>query len=148
MSHIKVGEAKTLQDLATTVTEFFIPLLCNEVKEGILLLALSILSLWCAKFYTMVPDRLIQWFKKAFTLRTSTTPVRNAYIMCMNKVFHDACAQQLPSNIQGDTLNQAKDLVPLLIQSMEKAWEELPEVVLVTEAVSAVLQTFFLSFVF
>ncbi|XP_052799821.1 eIF-2-alpha kinase activator GCN1-like [Mya arenaria] len=125
MSCNSVSGPTTLQDLSATVTELFIPLLSTEVHEATLIHALSIMSLWCAKFYTKVPDKLMQWFQKGYTLKSSTSPVRNAYIQCMNASFH------------GDTMLQGLEMVPILIQSMEKAGSQSTQVALVTEAVSA-----------
>lgn len=35
------------------------------MHEGTLVTALNMMSLWCARFYTNVPDKLIEWFKVA-----------------------------------------------------------------------------------
>ncbi|WAR01242.1 GCN1-like protein [Mya arenaria] len=105
MSCNSVSGPTTLQDLSATVTELFIPLLSTEVHEATLIHALSIMSLWCAKFYTKVPDKLMQWFQKGYTLKSSTSP--------------------------------GLEMVPILIQSMEKAGSQSTQVALVTEAVSA-----------
>ncbi|KAL4223498.1 eIF-2-alpha kinase activator GCN1 [Mactra antiquata] len=121
-----VSGATTLQNLSSTVVEGFLPVLSSEVHEGTLLHTLSMMSQWCAKFYTQVPDKLISWFKeKAFTMKSSTSAVRNAYILCMIASF------------SGDTLLQAVSLVPVLLQCIEKAVSQPTQVTLVTEAVSA-----------
>ncbi|XP_060079689.1 stalled ribosome sensor GCN1-like [Ylistrum balloti] len=124
-SHCTASGVYALQSLSNTVTEKFIPMLQQEVHEGTLVHALSMMSLWCAKFYTSVPDKLIEWFKKGVTLKSSTSNVRNAYLQCMNTAFH------------GDTLPQATAIVPLLIQTIEKANSQSSQIQLLTEAVSA-----------
>ncbi|XP_069136043.1 stalled ribosome sensor GCN1-like [Argopecten irradians] len=124
-SHCTASGAYALQSLSDTVTEKFIPMLQQEVHEGTLVHALAMMSLWCAKFYTSVPDKLMEWFKKGVTLKSSTSNVRNAYLQCMNTAFH------------GDTLPQAAGMVPLLIQTIEKANSQSSQIQLVTEAVSA-----------
>ena len=58
-------------------------------------------------------------------LKTSTSAVRNAYIQAMNISFH------------GDTLIQGSEVVPLLVQAMEKAQGQASQVHLVSEALSA-----------
>ena len=62
--------------------------LFSPVHEGTLVQALSVMSLWCAKFSTEVPTKLVEWFKKGMGLKQSTSTVRNAYIQCMLAAFH------------------------------------------------------------
>ncbi|XP_067680434.1 stalled ribosome sensor GCN1-like [Haliotis asinina] len=120
-----VSGSTSLQNLSITVTEFFLTTLQQEVHEGTLVHALAMLSLWCTKFYTVVPDKLMQWFKKGITLKTTTSAVRNAYILCMNASFH------------GDTLLKATEVIPILIQTLDKAHKQPTQSQIVTEAVSA-----------
>ncbi|XP_071180493.1 stalled ribosome sensor GCN1-like [Mytilus edulis] len=120
-----VSGANTLQNLSTNVSENFLTLLQSEVHEGTLVHALQMLSLWCTKFYTCVPDKLILWFKKALSLKTSTSAVRNAYLQCMNAAF------------QGDTIPQAVDLIPMLIQTVTKASGQANQSNIVAEGVTA-----------
>eukprot|EP00105_Crassostrea_gigas_P037138 XP_019921286.1 PREDICTED: eIF-2-alpha kinase activator GCN1 [Crassostrea gigas] len=120
-----VSGANTLESLSTTVAEKFLPLLQSEVHEGTLVTALNMMSLWCAKFYTNVPDKLIEWFKKGISLKTSTSAVRNAYLYCMNASFH------------GDTLTQTSKLLDILIQTINKAVNQSSQSQLVTEALTA-----------
>ncbi|KAL3857310.1 hypothetical protein ACJMK2_011991 [Sinanodonta woodiana] len=120
-----VSGTASLQNLSTTVAELFLSLLQNEAHEGTLVHALSMLSIWCSKFYTRVPDKLMQWFKKGITLKTSTSSVRYAYLQCMNTVF------------RGDTLPQAVDMLQILTQTVEKASNQSTQSQLVAEAVSA-----------
>ncbi|XP_076452806.1 stalled ribosome sensor GCN1-like [Babylonia areolata] len=123
--HNTVSGTASVQDLATKVTEMFLPTLQQEVHEGTLVHALSMLSLWCSKFYTSVPDKLLLWFEKGLTLKSATSAVRNAYFLCMNACFH------------GDTMQQATQVVPLLLQTLEKAGKQPGQLTLVTEVVSA-----------
>ncbi|XP_012869831.1 PREDICTED: translational activator GCN1 isoform X1 [Dipodomys ordii] len=115
------------QVLNGTVAELFIPFLQQEVHEGTLVHAVSVLALWCNRFTTEVPKKLIDWFKKAFSLKTSTSAVRHAYLQCMLASF------------RGDTLLQALDLLPLLTQTVEKAASQSTQVPTVTEGVAAAL---------
>ncbi|XP_072911784.1 stalled ribosome sensor GCN1 [Hemitrygon akajei] len=123
-SHHTVS-ALSSQGLSGTVAELFIPFLQQEVHEGTLLHAISILALWCSKFTTEVPKKLVEWFKKAFTLKTSTSAIRHAYLQCMLVSFH------------GDTLLQALELLPLFLQTVEKVASQNTQVPIVTEGVAA-----------
>ncbi|KAJ7309597.1 hypothetical protein JRQ81_007650, partial [Phrynocephalus forsythii] len=115
------------QVVSGTVTELFIPFLQQEVHEGTLVHAISVLALWCHRFTTEVPKNLLEWFKKAFGLKTSTSAVRHAYLQCMLASF------------KGHLLMQGVDLLPLLIQTVEKAAAQSTQVPLVTEGVAAAL---------
>ncbi|XP_065745415.1 stalled ribosome sensor GCN1 [Phocoena phocoena] len=123
--HVVAGPSS--QVLSGTVAELFIPFLQQEVHEGTLVHATSVLALWCNRFSTEVPKKLTEWFKKAFSLKTSTSAVRHAYLQCMLVCF------------RGDTLLQALDLLPLLIQTVEKAASQSTQVPVVTEGVAAAL---------
>ncbi|XP_059751043.1 stalled ribosome sensor GCN1 [Balaenoptera ricei] len=123
--HVVAGPSS--QVLSGTVAELFIPFLQQEVHEGTLVHATSVLALWCNRFTTEVPKKLTEWFKKAFSLKTSTSAVRHAYLQCMLVCF------------RGDTLLQALDLLPLLIQTVEKAASQSTQVPVVTEGVAAAL---------
>uniref|UniRef100_A0A8C7B111 GCN1 activator of EIF2AK4 n=1 Tax=Neovison vison TaxID=452646 RepID=A0A8C7B111_NEOVI len=123
--HVVSGPSS--QVLNGTVAELFIPFLQQEVHEGTLVHAVSVLALWCNRFTTEVPKKLTEWFKKAFSLKTSTSAVRHAYLQCMLACF------------RGDTLLQALDLLPLLIQTVEKAASQSTQVPTVTEGVAAAL---------
>uniref|UniRef100_A0A8C0I9W8 GCN1 activator of EIF2AK4 n=1 Tax=Bubo bubo TaxID=30461 RepID=A0A8C0I9W8_BUBBB len=97
------------------------------VHEGTLVHAVSVLALWCVRFTTEVPKKLVEWLKKAFSLKTSTSAVRHAYLQCMLASF------------KGDTLLQGMDLLPMLIQTVEKAASQSTQVPMVTEGVAAAL---------
>ncbi|GFR94660.1 translational activator GCN1-like, partial [Elysia marginata] len=120
-----VSGTSTLQALSTTVALMFLPTLQQEVHEGTLVHTLSMLSLWCGKFYTEVPDKLLEWFQKGMALKTSTSAVRNEYIRCMNAAFH------------ADTMHQASKILPLLLQTLDKAEKQPNQQQLVAEMVSA-----------
>nr|XP_017516713.2 eIF-2-alpha kinase activator GCN1 isoform X1 [Manis javanica] len=123
--HVVSGPSS--QALNGTVAELFIPFLQQEVHEGTLVHAVSVLALWCNRFTTEVPRKLTEWFKKAFSLKTSTSAVRHAYLQSMLACF------------RGDTLLQALDLLPLLVQTVEKAASQSTQVPTVTEGVAAAL---------
>ncbi|KAI1232962.1 hypothetical protein IHE44_0006149 [Lamprotornis superbus] len=123
--HVVSGPSS--QALSATVAELFIPFLQQEVHEGTLVHAVSVLALWCVRFTTEVPKKLVEWLKKAFSLKTSTSAVRHAYLQCMLASF------------KGDTLLQGMDLLPMLIQIVEKAASQSTQVPMVTEGVAAAL---------
>ncbi|XP_030646777.1 eIF-2-alpha kinase activator GCN1 [Chanos chanos] len=113
------------QTLSSSMALLFIPFLQQEVHEGTLVHAVSVLSHWTGRLSVEVPAALIDWFKKAFTLKTSTSAVRHAYLQAMLGAF------------KGDTLSQAVDLVPLLIQTVEKAAAQSSQQALLAEGVAA-----------
>ncbi|XP_006865512.1 PREDICTED: translational activator GCN1 [Chrysochloris asiatica] len=123
--HVVSGPSS--QVLNGAVAELFIPFLQQEVHEGTLVHAVSVLALWCNRFTTEVPKKLLEWFKKAFSLKTSTSAVRHAYLQCMLASF------------RGDTLLQALDFLPLLLQTVEKAGSQSTQVPAVTEGAAAAL---------
>uniref|UniRef100_A0A8C0EMF1 GCN1 activator of EIF2AK4 n=1 Tax=Bubo bubo TaxID=30461 RepID=A0A8C0EMF1_BUBBB len=126
LSHHVVSGSSS-QALTGTMSELFIPFLQQEVHEGTLVHAVSVLALWCVRFTTEVPKKLVEWLKKAFSLKTSTSAVRHAYLQCMLASF------------KGDTLLQGMDLLPMLIQTVEKAASQSTQVPMVTEGVAAAL---------
>ncbi|XP_019394778.1 PREDICTED: eIF-2-alpha kinase activator GCN1 isoform X1 [Crocodylus porosus] len=126
LSHHAVSGPSS-QALSGTMAELFIPFLQQEVHEGTLVHAVSVLALWCNRFTTEVPRNLVEWLKKAVSLKTSTSAVRQAYLQCMLASF------------KGDTLLQGMDLMPMLIQTVEKAASQSTQVSLVTEGVAASL---------
>uniref|UniRef100_A0A452HQ02 TOG domain-containing protein n=1 Tax=Gopherus agassizii TaxID=38772 RepID=A0A452HQ02_9SAUR len=123
--HVVSGSSS--QALSGTVAELFIPFLQQEVHEGTLVHAVSVLALWCNRFTTEVPKKFVEWLKKAFSLKTSTSAVRHAYLQCMLASF------------KGDTLLQAMDLLPVLIQTVEKSASQSTQVSMVTEGVASAL---------
>ncbi|XP_075424511.1 stalled ribosome sensor GCN1 isoform X2 [Ascaphus truei] len=121
--HVVSGPSS--QELSRTISELFIPFLQQEVHEGTLTHAVSVLTLWCQKFTTEVPKKLVEWFQKVFVLKTSTSGVRHAYLQCMLVSF------------KGDTLHQALELLPLLIQTVEKAASQSTQMSALAEALAA-----------
>uniref|UniRef100_A0A8C7BAM2 GCN1 activator of EIF2AK4 n=1 Tax=Neovison vison TaxID=452646 RepID=A0A8C7BAM2_NEOVI len=103
--HVVSGPSS--QVLNGTVAELFIPFLQQEVHEGTLVHAVSVLALWCNRFTTEVPKKLTEWFKKAFSLKTSTSAVRHAYLQCMLACFRG----EMPLLI-GLSHPQSLELVP------------------------------------
>uniref|UniRef100_A0A8C7UT04 GCN1 activator of EIF2AK4 n=1 Tax=Oncorhynchus mykiss TaxID=8022 RepID=A0A8C7UT04_ONCMY len=113
------------QTLSSAIAVLFIPYLQQEVHEGTLVHAVAVLSQWSGRLTVEVPKALLEWFKKAFTLKTSTSLVRHAYLQAMLGAF------------KGDTLGQASDLVPLLLQTVEKAAAQNSQHALLSEGVAA-----------
>ncbi|XP_072770375.1 stalled ribosome sensor GCN1-like [Nerophis lumbriciformis] len=113
------------QTLSSAVALMFIPYLQQEVHEGTLVHAVSVLSLWSSRLTVEIPAALLDWLKKAFTLKTSTSLIRHAYI------------QSMLGSFKGDTLAQALDLIPLLLQTVEKAAAQNSQHALLAEAVAA-----------
>uniref|UniRef100_A0AAQ4QL94 GCN1 activator of EIF2AK4 n=1 Tax=Gasterosteus aculeatus aculeatus TaxID=481459 RepID=A0AAQ4QL94_GASAC len=113
------------QTLSSTVAVMFIPYLQQEVHEATLAHAVSVLSQWSVRLTVEVPTALLDWLKKAFTLKTSTSLVRHAYLQVMLGAF------------KGDTLSQAADLVPLLLQTVEKAAAQNSQQALLAEGAAA-----------
>ncbi|XP_073766133.1 stalled ribosome sensor GCN1 [Danio rerio] len=123
-SHHAVSGSSS-QSLSSSVAVMFIPYLQQEVHEGTLVHAVSVLSQWTSRLTLDVPSELRDWFKKAFTLKTSTSAVRHAYLQAMIGAF------------KGDSLSQAVDFLPLLIQTVEKAAAQNTQHTLLSEAVAA-----------
>uniref|UniRef100_A0A7N6AJF2 TOG domain-containing protein n=1 Tax=Anabas testudineus TaxID=64144 RepID=A0A7N6AJF2_ANATE len=113
------------QTLSSAVTVMFVPYLQQEVHEGTLVHAVSVLAQWSSRLSVEVPTVLLDWLKKAFTLKTSTSLVRHAYLQAMLGAF------------KGDTLSQASDLMPLLLQTVEKAAAQNSQHALLAEGVAA-----------
>ncbi|XP_060926868.1 stalled ribosome sensor GCN1 [Limanda limanda] len=113
------------QTLSAAVAVMFIPYLQQEVHEGTLVHAVSVLSQWSCRLTVEVPSALLDWMKKAFTLKTSTSLVRHTYLQAMLGVF------------KGDTLAQAADLLPLLLQTVDKAVAQNSQHALLAEGVAA-----------
>ncbi|XP_068166575.1 stalled ribosome sensor GCN1 [Antennarius striatus] len=113
------------QTLSSAVSVMFIPYLQQEVHEATLVHAVSMLSQWCSRLTVEVPPSLLDWFKNAFTLKTSTSLVRHAYLQVMLGAF------------RGDTLAQALDFMPLLLQTVEKAVAQNSQHALLAEGVAA-----------
>ena len=69
---------------------------CHVVHEGTLVHAVSVLSQWSSRLTVEVPTALLDWLKKAFTLKTSTSLVRQAYLQTMLGAFrgqwHRGCS--------------------------------------------------------
>lgn len=49
--------------------------------------AVSVLAQWSSRLSVEVPTVLLDWLKKAFTLKTSTSLVRHAYLQAMLGAF-------------------------------------------------------------
>nr|BAN20950.1 translational activator gcn1 [Riptortus pedestris] len=115
----------SIQPLAKNAVEHFIKILETEVHEKTLVHCLEMMSLWCSKFVTEVPTTVLSWLEKGFALKTSTCPVRTAYIGVMS-----ACCQS-------GTAGQITQFIPILLKSVEKAAAQSSQVPVVTEGLSA-----------
>ncbi|KAF3850540.1 hypothetical protein F7725_012312 [Dissostichus mawsoni] len=85
-SHHSVSGTSS-QTLSSAVAVMFIPYLQQEVHEGTLVHAVSVLSQWSSRLTVEVPSALLDWLKKAFTLKTSTSSVRHAYLQTLLGAF-------------------------------------------------------------
>lgn len=109
--------------------------------------AVSVLSQWTSRLTVQVPPALLDWLKKAFSLKTSTSPVRHAYLQALLGAFRGGLGGQglirLHNSVLthplvvGDTLSQAVDFVPLLFQTVEKAAAQNSQQALLAEGVAA-----------
>lgn len=125
--------------------------LCSLVHEGTLVHAISVLSHWTSRLTVQVPAALLDWLKKAFSLKTSTSLVRHAYLQCMLGAFRGGWVAHMilqqgwdlippshpPPLLSGDTLSQVVDFVPLLLQTVEKAAAQNSQHALLAEGVAA-----------
>ncbi|XP_062399503.1 stalled ribosome sensor GCN1 [Sardina pilchardus] len=123
-SHHAVSGSSS-QTLNSSVALLFVPYLQQEVHEGTLVHAVSVLAQWTGRLTVEVPSGLKDWLKKAFTLKTSTSPVRHAYLQAMLGAY------------KGDTLSQAVDFAPLLIQTVEKTAAQSSQHALLAEGAAA-----------
>ena len=124
LSHNSVSGTGSIESLATAVVDMFISMLQNEAgtHELSLVHEISALTQWCGKFTTSTPEKLVHCFKTQLSAKSSMSAVRTAYISCMTATFH------------GDTLIDGIELIPLLIQTLEKAASQTSQVQQVTEA--------------
>lgn len=115
--------------------------------------AVSVLSQWSSRLTVEVPAALLDWLKKAFTLKTSTSLVRHAYLQTMLGAFRGQSHEgrlsymwniqilmlnsTLTSCVLGDTLAQASGFMPLLLQTLEKAVAQNSQHALLAEGVAA-----------
>ncbi|KAK2714491.1 hypothetical protein QYM36_008896 [Artemia franciscana] len=108
LSHHGVS-GSSVHDLSVNVANQFIKILTTEVHEGTLIEALNALSNWTARFSDLIPNSLIETFKKGVAMKTATAPVRTAYFICMEKSFH------------GNGLVQGGEVVATLLKGIERA---------------------------
>ncbi|XP_068678677.1 stalled ribosome sensor GCN1-like [Montipora foliosa] len=120
-----VSGSSSVQGLSQLVTEKLVKYLQQEVHEGSLVCGLSVLSQWCAHFTTQVPKVLVDAFKKGMANKSSTTVVRSGYLQCVAQAF------------QGNTLLQGIDILPQLIQTVDKASGQPNQAAIVTEGLLA-----------
>uniref|UniRef100_A0A069DYI0 Putative translational activator gcn1 n=1 Tax=Panstrongylus megistus TaxID=65343 RepID=A0A069DYI0_9HEMI len=115
----------SIQQLTQNVAEQFIKILEVEVHEKSLIYCLEMMSLWCSKFTLNIPPKVISWFDKGISLKTSTSLVRAAYIGVLS-----VCCQSA-------TASQTTQYIPLLVKCVEKAAAQPTQVAIVMEGLSA-----------
>ncbi|XP_029194337.2 eIF-2-alpha kinase activator GCN1-like [Acropora millepora] len=120
-----VSGSSSVQGLSHLVTEKLVKYLQHEVHEGALVCGLSVLSQWCRHFSNQVPKVLVDAFKKGMMNKNSTSVVRTAYLQCVAKAF------------QGNTLLQGMDILPQLLQTVEKVKVQPNQPAVVTEGLLA-----------
>ncbi|KAJ7333816.1 eIF-2-alpha kinase activator GCN1 [Desmophyllum pertusum] len=125
LEYHSVSGSSSVQGLSELVAEKLVKYLQQEVHEGALVHGLSVLSHWCTHFSTQVPKVLVDAFKKGMTNKNSTTAVRSGYLQCMTGAF------------QGNTLLQGMDILPQLLQTVEKASSQPNQAAIVTEGLLA-----------
>lgn len=77
------------------------------------------MSLWCSKFTLSIPPKVISWFERGISLKTSTSLVRAAYIGVLS-----VCCQSA-------TASQTTQYIPLLVKCVEKAAAQPTQVIFV-----------------
>ncbi|RMX46865.1 hypothetical protein pdam_00022068, partial [Pocillopora damicornis] len=125
LEHHSVSGNASVQALSQLVAEKLVKYLQQEVHEGAVVYGLSVLSHWCTHFSTQVPKVLVDAFKKGMTNKNSTTAVRTGYLQCMTGAF------------QGNTLLQGMEILPQLLQTIEKASGQPNQAAIVTEGLLA-----------
>ena len=124
--------AVTSTSLLTPLNEFatshFIKVLETEVHEGTLLVALNSLGMWVEKFRDgNVPKSFLEWIPKGLALKSSTSPVRQAYLQCIQLAIDAAgCA---PACIS---------LTPTLLKLVENCIKQSTQMTLVSEGAHAI----------
>lgn len=99
----------------------------TEVHEGTLLEALETLSQWSARITTEIPQVFLDWLPKGIALKTSSSPVRSAYLLCLLSCLRE----------QSNTSEGAKKLIPTLTKVMDNSIKQSSQVAIVSEAAHA-----------
>jgi hypothetical protein len=111
--------------LATTVFDLLTPFLKTEVHEGTLLQALATLKTWSKHFTNNLPASFISTIQTSIALKSSTSSVRTLYFQLCTEA------------IKGNTLLKGMELLPTLLQGIEKAQAQAHLASSVLEALSA-----------
>eukprot|EP00092_Neocalanus_flemingeri_P021121 GFUD01022885.1.p1 GENE.GFUD01022885.1~~GFUD01022885.1.p1 ORF type:complete len:401 (-),score=126.99 GFUD01022885.1:264-1466(-) len=112
-------------NLAVVATKLYVKFLEVEAHEGTLVTALEMLANWAAKYSNQIPEQFISWFPKGMALKTTTSGVRSAYLVCL------ACS------LHTNTLSSAVPLIPSLSKVVDNAVKQSAQVAIVSEAVHA-----------
>ncbi|XP_045475078.1 eIF-2-alpha kinase activator GCN1 [Harmonia axyridis] len=119
--HTKLDK-DTMQALIPKVIDLFIKVLSLEVAEKSLCHCLEMLSLWTSKLEAELPKKLIETIKKGMTVKTATPLVRTSYLKLILR------SKFLPS----------KELIPVILKSVENAVNQSSNAQSVTEGLCAV----------
>jgi hypothetical protein len=111
--------------LAASATGHFVTFLEAETHEGSLVLALEQLAAWAARYTNCLPPQLVAWLPKGLALRSTTSPVRSAYLLLLASALHT------------NTLASALDLIPALTRAVDSAVKQPGQVAMVSEGAHA-----------
>jgi len=124
LAHNSVSGTSSIELLASAVIDMFISLLQSESgsHELTVIHEVNAMSRWCNKFTASTPTKLVSCFRTQLSAKSSTSAVRTVYVNCMTTTFN------------GDMLIEGMELIPLLIQMLDKAASQPTQVQQVTEA--------------
>ena len=122
-----VSSSSLITPLNELSSGHFIKVLENEVHEGTLLVALNALGMWVEKLRDgNVPKSFLEWIPKGLALKSSTSPVRQAYLQCIQlSIDAPGCA---PSCIT---------LTSTLLKLVENCMKQSSQMTLVSEGAHA-----------
>ena len=124
--HRVVGSADGHR-LSQTVAELLVKVLDSELHEGTLLKAVHVLQVWAAKFHQALPKAMMDAFNKGMSSKTSTAPIRTAYIRCLSSALNSsvAAAQSTPA-------------IPALLKCLDRSSSQPNQASIASEAVASV----------
>uniref|UniRef100_W8CCK9 Translational activator GCN1 n=1 Tax=Ceratitis capitata TaxID=7213 RepID=W8CCK9_CERCA len=119
---ISIQEESVILQLAV---DFFSKALITEIQEKVICHTLDMFSLWMVKFVGELPKSIVDIFKRGLDLKTTTQPVRVAYL------------QWFLAGLQNAKLYQGFNFSPLLLSMVEKGLQSPIQIPLLCEAVCA-----------
>ncbi|XP_053962827.1 eIF-2-alpha kinase activator GCN1 isoform X1 [Anastrepha ludens] len=131
LSFNSISSSKT-STLLHLVVDLFSKALASEIQERVICHTLDMFSLWSVKFVGELPKTIIDIFNRGLDLKTTTQPVRVAYL------------QWLLAALQNAKLHEEINFTPFLITLVEKGLQNPSQIPLVCEALCAacvILQT-------